>query len=124
MISKELVEKLNKLISETSGGSNGIRDMNSLSSAINRPFQTFDGKDLYPSAIDKSAAIFQSIILNHPFLDGNKRVAYALMRLILFEDGLDIEVDAAEKYRFVISASKGELQFEDIKLWIIEYLKK
>ena len=77
MISKELVLNLNKIIAEFSGGSAGIRDEKLLLSAINRPFQTFDGKELYPSAIDKSAAIFQSIIINHPFIDGNKRMAYA-----------------------------------------------
>lgn len=102
MISKELILKLNRIIAESSGGTSGIRDENSLLSAINRPFQTFDGKDLYPSAIDKSAAIFQSIIINHPFIDGNKRMAYAFLRLLLFEDGLDIDTSDDEKYKFVI----------------------
>ncbi|MDP5231095.1 MAG: type II toxin-antitoxin system death-on-curing family toxin [Cellulophaga sp.] len=124
MISKELVLSLNKIIAESSGGSSGIRDEKSLLSAINRPFQTFDGKDLYPSAIDKSAAIFQSIIINHPFIDGNKRMAYAFLRLLLFEDGLDIDATDDEKYQFVIEASKGKLDFDQIKSWIISNLKK
>lgn len=124
MISKELVLNLNKIIAESSGGSSGIRDEKLLLSAINRPFQTFDGKDLYPSAIDKSAAIFQSIIINHPFIDGNKRMAYAFLRLLLFEDGLDIDATDDEKYDFVIEASKGLLDFNQIKSWIISNLKK
>lgn len=74
MISKNLAEKLNQIIAESSGGSSGIRDGKLLLSAINRPFQTFDGVDLYPEAADKAAAIFQSIIINHPFIDGNKRM--------------------------------------------------
>lgn len=124
MISKELVLSLNKIIAESSGGSSGIRDEKSLLSAINRPFQTFDGKDLYLSGIDKSAAIFQSIIINHPFIDGNKRMAYAFLRLLLFEDGLDIDATDDEKYQFVIEASKGKLDFDQIKSWIISNLKK
>ncbi|WP_047416327.1 type II toxin-antitoxin system death-on-curing family toxin [Cellulophaga sp. Hel_I_12] len=124
MISKELVLNLNKIIAEFSGGSAGIRDEKLLLSAINRPFQTFDGKELYPSAIDKSAAIFQSIIINHPFIDGNKRMAYAFLRLMLFEDGLDIDASDDEKYQFVMEASKGNLDFDQIKHWIISNLKK
>lgn len=123
MISKNLAQKLNQIIAEYSGGASGIRDEKLLLSALNRPFQTFDGKDLYPTAIGKSAAIFQSIIINHPFLDGNKRMAYAFMRVLLFEEGLDIEVIDDEKYRFIISAAKGELEFEDIRNRIIKNLK-
>ncbi|MEA1785920.1 type II toxin-antitoxin system death-on-curing family toxin [Arenibacter sp. GZD96] len=124
MISIQLAEELNKIISESSGGSSGIRDEKLLSSALSRPFQTFDGKELYPSAIDKSAAIFQSIVLNHPFLDGNKRMGYVLMRLLLSENGLDIEASDDEKYSFVICVSKGEIEYEGIKDWIIINLKK
>ena len=124
MISKKLVDELNKIVAEFSGGASGIRDEKSLLAAINRPFQTFDSKDLYPSAIDKAAAIFQSIIINHPFIDGNKRMAYALMMILLLEDGLDIEIAEEEKYNFVIKSAKGETDFEEIKSWIIDNLKK
>ncbi len=124
MISIQLAEELNKIISESSGGSSGIRDEKLLSSALNRPFQTFDGKELYPSAIDKYAAIFQSIVLNHPFLDGNKRIGYVLMRLLLSENGLDIEASDDEKYSFVIRVSRGEIEYEGIKDWILINLKK
>lgn len=65
MISKKLAIELNRIISESSGGSFGVRDESLLLSALHRPFQTFDGKDLYPSILDKSTAIFQSIIINH-----------------------------------------------------------
>lgn len=74
MISLKLSKELNEIIAKVSGGSAGIRDIRSLLSALNRPFQTFDGKDLYPTAIEKSAAIIESIIINHPFIDGNKKM--------------------------------------------------
>ena len=70
------------------------------------------------SAIDKAAAILESILMNHPFIDGNKRTAYVVMKLILFENNLDIRAGQNEKYDMMIAASKGEIRFEEIKLWI------
>jgi death-on-curing protein len=124
MISKNLAVKLNKLIAESSGGSSGLRDESLLLSALNRPFQTFDGKDLYPSIIDKSAAVFQSIIINHPFIDGNKRMAYAFMKMLLLEEGFEIDSSTENTYTFVIEASKGKMNFDEIKSWLVDHLKK
>ena len=118
MIQIEEVEKIHDILVEKFGGARGIRDRATLESAIARPFQTFDGKDLYPNPVDKAAAIFESIISNHPFVDGIKRTAYVLMRLILRENKIDINVRQNEKYEFVIKAAKGELRFADIKDWL------
>jgi death on curing protein len=73
MISIEEVEKIHDILIEKFGGAKGIRDKGSLDAAIKRPYQTFDGKDLYSSPVDKAAAIFESIISNHPFIDGNNK---------------------------------------------------
>lgn len=100
------------------GGTEGVRSRDLLESAIYRPFQTFGGEDLYPSAIHKAAAVLESIVRNHPFIDGNKRTGYAMMRLILLEAGLDIQVDEEEKYQFVISISTGQLEYEQIVEWL------
>ena len=124
MISKKLALEFNTIIFNATGGSIGLRDEPLLLSALNRPFQTFDGKDLYPSIIDKSAALFESIILNHPFIDGNKRMAYAFMRILLAEEGFSIEASLDEKYNFVINASEGKMNFESIKNWIINNISK
>jgi len=123
MIEISEVEKIHDILIERFGGAKGIRDKGILESAIGRPFQTFDGKDLYPDPVDKAAAIFESIVSNHPFVDGNKRTAYVLMRLILKRNQLDIEVDQDTKYDFVIKAAKGELTFDKIKSWIRNNLK-
>jgi len=123
MIQIEEVEKIHDILIEKFGGAKGIRDRGILESAIGRPFQTFDGNDLYPNPIDKAAAIFESIISNHPFVDGNKRTGYVLMRLILKDNKLDINVGQDEKYEFVIKAAKGELTFDSIKNWIEKNLK-
>lgn len=123
MISKKLAIEFNRIIFEATGGATGLRDENLLLSALNRPFQTFDGKDLYPSVIDKAAALFESIIINHPFIDGNKRMAYAFMRILLIEEGFELTATEEEKYEFVITASEGKLNFDTIKNWIIQNLK-
>jgi death-on-curing protein len=80
MIDVDEVIRIHNILIEEFGGSKVIRDIKLLDSALNRPFQTFDKKDLYPSPVEKSAAIFESLITNHPFIDGNKRIAYVLMR--------------------------------------------
>lgn len=89
-----------------------------LESALARPYSTFDNTDLYVNPIEKATAILESIVINHPFLDGNKRTAYTLMRLILLENQMDIEATQEEKYNLVIYASTGQYRYEEIKNWI------
>lgn len=123
MIDFQTTLQIHNILIEKFGGIKGIRDQGGLEAAIARPLATFDGQDLYPEAIDKAAAVFESIIINHPFLDGNKRTAYTLLRLTLLENGLDIIASEDEKYDMTISASKGELNFDGIKLWLSEKTK-
>ncbi|WKV14036.1 type II toxin-antitoxin system death-on-curing family toxin [Marivirga harenae] len=118
MISEEEAAEIHDILIDKFGGSRGIRDKELLNSAVNRPYQTFDGKELYPTAIDKAAAILESIVKNHPFSDGNKRTGYVLSRLMIMNDKLDIYADQDEKYDLVISVSKGEKDFEQIKDWL------
>ncbi|MFZ9982829.1 MAG: type II toxin-antitoxin system death-on-curing family toxin [Cyclobacteriaceae bacterium] len=123
MIDINEVEKIHDILIENFGGGKGIRDKGLLESAINRTFQTFDGQDLYPDPVDKAAAIFESIIANHPFVDGNKRTAYVLMRLILKSNNLDIRLGQNEKYDFVIRSASGQVSFDQIRAWIKDNLK-
>ena len=118
MISIEEVLQIHNILIERFGGSTGVRDLELLDSSISRPFNTFDQQDLYPTIIDKAAAIIESIVRNHPFVDGNKRTGYTMMRLLLLSNDLDIVASANEKYEFVISIASGELTFEQIKDWI------
>ena len=124
MIELRDVLNIHNILIDKFGGSKGVRDQGSLESAINRPFATFDNQDLYPTPSDKAAAILESILINHPFIDGNKRTAYVLMRLILLDNDLDVVADQEDKYKMVISASTGDIRFDDIKKWIQTRLKK
>lgn len=120
MIKQDDVTKIHALLIDKFGGIHGVRDENSLNSALNRPFATFDRKELYPEPIDKAAAILESIVTNHPFIDGNKRTGYVLARLLLLKSGLDIKATQEEKYEMVMAVSKGEWKFEQIRGWITE----
>lgn len=124
MISLKEAEVIHNILIEKFGGGKGIRDIGLLESALARPFATFGDEDLYASSIEKASAILESIVINHPFIDGNKRTAYTLMRLILLESGLDIVASQESKYDMVVSASTGKLRFDDIKNWIQANLKK
>lgn len=79
MITIEEVAQIHHLLIQEFGGAKGIRDAGALNAAINRPFATFDQKELYPIPTDKAAAIIENILLNHPFLDGNKRTGYTCL---------------------------------------------
>ena len=124
MISIKEVEIIHNILIDKFGGSKGIRDLGLLESALARPFATFDNNDLYKNPLEKAAAILESIAINHPFVDGNKRTAYTLMRLILLEYQLDIVASQEEKYNLVISVSTGEYRYDEIKNWIESNLKK
>jgi len=119
MIGVENAVKIQNVLIEKFGGTSGLRDKNLLESALGRPFQTFDKKELYKSPIEKAAALIESIITNHPFIDGNKRFGYVAMRLLLLESGLDISATEHEKYEFVLAIAKGELKFSGICDWLL-----
>ncbi|MDT7829485.1 type II toxin-antitoxin system death-on-curing family toxin [Pricia sp. S334] len=99
---------MHEVLIEKFRGTNGLKDRRDLESSLNRPYTTFDQKELYPSPIDKAAAILESILINHPFVDGNKRTGYVLMRLTLMNDGLDIEATQNDKYDFVIKSQRAK----------------
>jgi death-on-curing protein len=123
MIDSNTAGRIHNILIDEYGGAKGIRDLKGLESALARPFATFDGVDLYPTPIDKAAALFESLIIAHPFLDGNKRVSYVLMRLLLLEHRIDIYATQDEKFNFVIAASTGRNRFKEIREWLSLHAK-
>jgi death on curing protein len=118
MISFSEVQQLHQILIDRFGGSHGIRDRASLESALARPFQTFDNVELYPSALEKAASLVESILINHPFIDGNKRTGYTLLRLFLINNGYDITASEAYKYEFIIDVAAGTLKYEGVLKWL------
>jgi death on curing protein len=118
MITKEIVLRLHELSILKYGGGNGTRDEGLMESAIARPYQTFAGEDLYPTVFEKAAAIAESIIINHPFVDGNKRTGFLAMIAILKNENFQLVISNEEIYNFTIKISTGEIKFEEIVEWL------
>ena len=124
MISFNEAVLVHSILIDKFGGATGLRDEKSLVSALLRPYQTFENKDLYAQPSEKAAALIESILINHPFIDGNKRIGYVLMRLVLKEFSFDIEASQDEKYVFVINIAEGKSKFDDIVKWFDAHLVK
>ena len=108
-------------IIQQSGGTIGLRDAGLLESAAYRPQATFGGQDLYPDLFSKAAALGHSIISNYPFVDGNKRVGFEAMRLMLRLNGYDVHARLEAKYDFVIGVAKGQLTEQAIADWLKQH---
>ena len=122
MISIEFALEIHSLLIKEFGGKPGLRYKPGLEAALARPFASFGGKDLYDSPIHKAAALLESIIKNHPFVDGNKRTGYFLGRLFLLNNGLDIQASENQKYDFVMSIASGQFSFDQIEHWLLEHV--
>ena len=118
MISIQEVISIHDILIKKFGGLKGIRDFQSLESAINRASQTYDGKDLYPSVLEKVAALMESLIKNHPFNDGNKRVGYTVGRLILLNNDIDINATESERFNFIIQIAENKIDYDKILKWL------
>ena len=124
MIEVSEVIRLHHILIDNFGGSPGIRDLPGLESALARPFQTYEGKDLYPSIYEKAAALVGSVLINHPFVDGNKRTGYSLLRIYLGLYGFEISASVDNRYELVIDIASGTLKFDGILAWLKNHTKK
>jgi death-on-curing protein len=95
-----------------------IRDFALLHSAVERPNATFSGQDLYPSPFLKAAALLQSLCLNHPFTDGNKRTAWLSTKLLLFKNGYHLKSTRTEAAGFMVFVGKSEPDIKFITAWL------
>ena len=113
-------KEFHKLLIQEFGGTQGLRDEGRLEAALFRPQTGY-----YATLPEEAAALMESLANNHPFLDGNKRVSYAVTDTFLRLNGFYLEVDASEAYKFITGAmSKGEFRFEAIRDWISAHLKR
>ena len=117
---KQILYLYQKIVQQ-SGGSVGLRDEGLFESAVYRPQASFGGQDLYPDLFSKAAALGHSLISNHPFVDGNKRVGLEAMRLMLRLNGCDIHASLQAKYDFVIEIATGKRTEQEIADWLKEH---
>jgi death-on-curing protein len=122
LVLSEVLE-LHRLLVEQSGGSAGIRDLGALQSAVAQPRMTFGGQELYATVQEKAAAICFSLVMNHPFVDANKRVGHAAMETFLVLNGwqLDAPVDDAE--RVMLGLAAGGLTRNELLGWVNTHVR-
>lgn len=123
MITKEIILRLHELSIIEYGGAHGLRDEGLIESAVARPYQTFGGEDLYQTVYEKAAALAQSIIINHPFVDGNKRTGFLGLLAVLDRENVALTASNELIYAFVIDISTGSKSFEEIVEWLKAKLK-
>jgi len=115
---------LHELVVEQTGGAPTIRDLGALESAITQPAATFEGKDLYPSVEEKTTALGFSIIMNHPFVDGNKRFGHAAMETFFILNGFELETDVDDSERMFLWVASGEVTRDHFIEWVKEHIKQ
>lgn len=117
----EQVIKIHSSLIEKTGGIDGVREVNLLDSALKTPFQTFDGADLYSDIFDKASQLCYSLIENHPFLDGNKRIDVHLSLLFLKLNGVELNYTQQELIDFGLGIASGKMSSDDIKEWFLSH---
>jgi death-on-curing protein len=106
-----------RLIAET-GGEHGIHDLGLLQSAVSRPQAVFDGSELYPDIYNKAAALLESLINNHPFVDVNKRTGITAAAMFLKLNNYSLTAPNQEVETFVLSIASGEQTVDSITEWL------
>jgi death on curing protein len=117
-VSTESVIEIHKMVIDSTGGSQGVRSLGALESALNSPLATFNGTDLYPDIVDKAAMLLNSITNNHPFIDGNKRTAFVVIATILEDNGYKTHFTQEEVVSFMLQIAQGNVNQSEIKQWL------
>ena len=117
----ELITLHAKLI-EQSGGKPGLRDRGCLESAVAQPEMSFDGEDLYPTVSEKASALGHSLIQNHCFVDGNKRIGHAAMEVFLVLNGYEIDASIDEQEEVVLSVASGAMDRREFGQWVGQHV--
>lgn len=105
-----------------SGGSAGVRDLGLVKSALAQPQMTFGGEDLYPTLVEKAAALGFSLINNHPFVDGNKRIGHAAIEAFLLLNGHEIDDPVDDQEQIILQVAAGELSRAAFGAWLQQHV--
>jgi death-on-curing protein len=120
----EQVLALHAALLEATGGAPGLRDKGLLESAIARPAASFGGQDLYPSLAAKAASLMESLVGNHPFVDGNKRIAIATIELLLQINGYRLIADDETLEEMTLAAAASEVEMEEIRILLEQNMER
>lgn len=118
----EVIELYRQAI-ESSGGTVGILSMEGLESAVAQPRVSFDGTDLYPTIVEKASAICYSLVMNHAFVDGNKRIGHFAMETFLVINGHELDASVDEQESVILQLASGKLSRASFTDWVKEHIK-
>lgn len=107
---------------EEFGGKGGVRDEGALESAVNAPFQTFGGSDIYPGVVKKAARLAYGLIMDHPFIDGNKRIGAHSLMVFLDINGIELAYEDDDFTSLILDVASNKKKAEDIEDWIRAHL--
>jgi len=116
----EVVELHRRLLQAT-GGAPGIRDLGVLESAVSRPRATFGDVDLYPTLVEKAAALCFAVVQGHPFIDGNKRVGHAAMETFLVLNGAEVNAPVDDQERLILDLAAGRISQTQLTDWLRQH---
>ena len=120
-ISAEDVILIHSRVIEGSGGLDGLRDRDGLEAAISAPMQTFDGKELYPTDLEKIARLGFGLASNHTFVDGNKRIGMYVMLTFLEVNGIHMECTNEEVVEAGLSVASGTMDYDALLQWVCDH---
>ncbi len=120
-LNKEQVIRIHSMLIDQTGGSDGIRDEGLLESALNAPFQTFDGDYIYRTIKAKAAKLGYFLVKNHPFIDGNKRIGILVMITFLEINGVEVACTDGELITLGLGLADGSIDDENLLNWIIDH---
>ena len=122
ILKKRQILLLHSVLIAESGGSDGVRDEGLLDSAVNTPFQTFSGQDLYPTVLEKAVRLGFGLIRNHPFIDGNKRIGTHAMLVFLNLNSITLSYEDDELISTIMSVASGEMDADGLLKWIQQHI--
>lgn len=120
-LTKEQIMLLHRQLIQETGGCDGLRDDGLLESAIETPFQSYGGQELYPSVQAKAARLGYGLIKNHAMIDGNKRIGAHAMLVFLMLNGIELQYTQEELYRIILDVAAGTEEYETLLRWILEH---
>ena len=120
-LSKKQVLMLHTQLIQQTGGSDGVRDYNLLDSALENPFQSFGGEELYPTIQAKAARLGYGLIKNHCMIDGNKRIGTHAMLVFLALNGIELKYMQKELYETILDVAAGKIEYEDLLQWVLDH---
>ena len=120
-LSKKQILMLHTQLIQQTGGSDGVRDYNLLDSALENPFQSFGGDELYPTIQAKAARLGYGLIKNHCMIDGNKRIGTHSMLVFLALNGIELKYMQKELYETILDVAAGKIEYEDLLQWVLDH---